>query len=62
MKKNIFFRNLVRSKTILWGINLYPETMGDKFIEFDSMIILGRLNNFSRSVENIGDQTKLLYS
>jgi len=37
----------------LWGINLYPEEIGDNFIEFDSMINLkpGQ-GNRSRGVEN----------
>ncbi len=37
----------------LWGINLYPESIGDQFIEFDSMInIRPRQNNRSRNVES----------
>ncbi|MFA5104592.1 MAG: DUF5674 family protein [Candidatus Margulisiibacteriota bacterium] len=35
----------------LWGINLYPELVGDDFIEFDSMInIRPAQGNRSRSV------------
>lgn len=26
------------SQSDLWGINLYPDKQGDKFVEFDSMI------------------------
>ena len=45
----------------LWGINLYPELDGDDFIEFDSMInVRPRLNNFSRSVESIELQNKII--
>ncbi|HBW74291.1 MAG TPA: hypothetical protein DEF59_03460 [Candidatus Magasanikbacteria bacterium] len=37
----------------LWGINLYPEIMGENFIEFDSMInIKPRQGNRSRGVES----------
>ena len=37
----------------LWGINLYPNTQGDEFIEFDSMInIRPTHNNKTRGVEN----------
>lgn len=37
----------------LWGINLYPDAVGDNFIEFDSMInIRPSQNNRSRGVEN----------
>lgn len=37
----------------LWGINLYPELVGDDFVEFDSIInIRPRLNNFSRNIED----------
>ncbi len=44
----------------LWGINLYPELMGDDFIEFDSMINLRpSQNNNSRSVEDANVQTKI---
>lgn len=44
----------------LWGINLYPEAVGEDFIEFDSMINLRpRLNNFSRSVEDVELQKKI---
>lgn len=44
----------------LWGINLYPGVAGDDFIEFDSMINLKpRLNNFSRSIEDIALQKKI---
>lgn len=44
----------------LWGINLYPEVGKEDFIEFDSMINLRpRLNNFSRSVEDLKLQKKI---
>ncbi|MCL2688766.1 MAG: DUF5674 family protein [Chitinispirillia bacterium] len=37
----------------LWGINLYPELLGEDFIEFDSMInIRPSQNNKSRTVED----------
>lgn len=37
----------------LWGINIYPEEKGEKFIEFDSMInIRPSQGNRSRSVED----------
>lgn len=37
----------------LWGINLYPEVLGNDFIEFDSMINLRpSLGNKSRGVDN----------
>lgn len=37
----------------LWGINLYPELLGDQFIEFDSMInIRPSVGNRSRNVES----------
>lgn len=45
----------------LWGINLCPDAINDKFIEFDSMInIRPRLNNFSRSVENNEIKEKII--
>ena len=35
----------------LWGINLYPATQGDGFLEFDSMInVRPSQNNASRDV------------
>lgn len=37
----------------LWGINLYPDQLDDKWIEFDSMInIRPRQGNRSRDVED----------
>lgn len=37
----------------LWGINLYPEEKGERFIEFDSVINLRpSLGNLSRGVDN----------
>ena len=37
----------------LWGINLYPDNLGEDFIEFDSMInIRPRQNNRSRGVDD----------
>jgi hypothetical protein len=41
------------SQTDLWGINLYPELIGDEFIEFDSMInIRPGQGNSSRGVDD----------
>src|SRR5687768_5805935 len=37
----------------LWGINMYPEKVGDDFIEFDSMMNLKpALGNKTRGVED----------
>lgn len=37
----------------LWGINIYPDSLGEEMIEFDSMINLRpRQNNRTRGVEN----------
>lgn len=37
----------------LWGIKLYPESQGDAFIKFDSMInVRPSQNNNSHGVEN----------
>jgi len=37
----------------LWGINFYPETQGNDFIEFDSMINMRpSQGNRSRGIEN----------
>lgn len=37
----------------LWGINLYPETAGADFIEFDSMInVRPSVGNSSRGVDD----------
>lgn len=37
----------------LWGINIYPERLGEEWIEFDSMINLRpRQQNRTRSVED----------
>lgn len=45
----------------LWGINLYPESVGDGFVEFDSMInIRPSQGNRSRSVEDEGTRKRIL--
>jgi hypothetical protein len=44
----------------LWGINLYPEVIGDDFIEFDSMINLRPAQgNRSRGVEDAKTREKI---
>lgn len=44
----------------LWGINLYPDSAGDAFIEFDSMInIRPSQGNRSRGVESAETQAKI---
>lgn len=44
----------------LWGINIYPDKVGDDFIEFDSMINLRpSRGNRSRGVENVETQSKI---
>ncbi len=45
----------------LWGINFYPEKIGDNFLEFDSMInIRPGQGNRSRGVEDQQIQKKIL--
>ena len=45
----------------LWGINLYPDLTGDKFIEFDSMInVRPSGGNRSRGVENEAMRKKIV--
>jgi len=45
----------------LWGINLYPEMVGDDFVEFDSMINLRPAqNNRSRGVDDAEIQKKII--
>jgi len=44
----------------LWGINLYPDNVGEDFVEFDSMInIRPRQGNRSRGVEDVNIQKKI---
>lgn len=41
------------SQQNLWGINIYPEKVGEEFIEYDSMINLRpSQGNYSRGVDN----------
>ena len=41
------------SQNTLWGINLYPDSPGDDFVEFDSMInVRPSQGNTSRSVDD----------
>lgn len=45
----------------LWGINLYPEQTGKKFIEFDSVINLRpTMGNSSRGVDNPETKKKIV--
>jgi hypothetical protein len=45
----------------LWGINIYPEKVGEDFIEFDSMMNLKPgLGNKSRGVENEDTRNKII--
>ncbi len=45
----------------LWGINFYPELIGEDFVEFDSMINLRpSQNNRSRGVEDVEIQKNIL--
>jgi Protein of unknown function (DUF5674) len=41
------------SQCNLWGINIYPEKVGEEFIEYDSMINLRpSQENYSRGVDD----------
>lgn len=45
----------------LWGINIYPDLVGDDFIEFDSMInVRPRQNNFSRGIADKNIREKII--
>ncbi|MFH0955873.1 MAG: DUF5674 family protein [Candidatus Falkowbacteria bacterium] len=45
----------------LWGINIYPELIGDDFVEFDSMINLRPAQgNRNRGINDIEVQKKIL--
>jgi Protein of unknown function (DUF5674) len=44
----------------LWGINLYPDVVGDDWLEFDSMINLRpSFGNRSRGVDDAGTRTAI---
>lgn len=45
----------------LWGINIYPDSPKESWIEFDSMInIRSRQNNRTRGVEDLQLQEKII--
>ena len=45
----------------LWGINFYPEMLGDDFVEFDSMINMRpSQGNRSRGIENEEMRKKII--
>ena len=45
----------------LWGINFYPETAGNDFIEFDSMINMRpSQGNMSRGVDSEDTRKKII--
>ncbi len=44
----------------VWGFNLYPDSVGENFIEFDSMINLKpSLGNKTRNIESLEIQNKI---
>lgn len=44
----------------VWGINLYPERVGEEFIEFDSMVnIKPAFGNRTRQVDNPAIREKI---
>ena len=48
------------SQEAIWGFNIYPDMIGDNFIEFDSLInIRPRQGNHSRNVENASTREKI---
>jgi len=48
------------SQEAIWGFNIYPDMIGDNFIEFDSLInIRPRQGNRSRNVENASTREKI---
>ena len=55
MDESIFLYENRQSKSDdVWGINLYPDMMGDDILEFDSMINLKpSLGNRTRGVDNL---------
>ncbi len=56
----LLIENGSRQKS-LWGINLYPEMLGDDFIEFDSMINMRpSQGNRSRGVESAQTREKII--
>lgn len=47
--------------TDTWGINIYPDVVGEGFVEFDSMVnIKPALGNRTRNVENKEVQKKII--
>lgn len=59
-EESVLLKNQSRQEN-LWGINLYPEQLGENFIEFDSMInIRPRQNNRSRGIENEQIRKKII--
>lgn len=48
------------NQTNLWGINLYPDVVGDDWLEFDSMINLRpSFGNRSRGVDDPGTRAAI---
>ena len=57
----VFLIEQIGSKSeFTWGINLYPEKVGDEFIEFDSMINLKPAHgNRSRGIGDVQVQERI---
>ena len=62
MDEQIFLFEEARSKQQnTWGINIYPEETGEKFVEFDSMINLKpNQGNRTRNIDNLDIRNKIV--
>ena len=62
MDEQIFLFEEAESKQQnTWGINIYPEETGEKFIEFDSMINLKpSQGNRTRGIDNQDIRNKII--
>ena len=62
MDEQIFLFEEVGSKQQnTWGINIYPEETGEKFVEFDSMINLKpNQGNRTRNIDNPDIRNKIV--
>ena len=61
LQKIFFFEEAGSKQQNTWGINIYPEETGEKFIEFDSMINLKpNQGNRTRNIDNPDIRNKIV--
>lgn len=58
---NILMRDIGSKNPDTWGINIFPEETGDRFVEFDSMINYKvDFGNRTRGIDNLDTRNRVM--